>query len=85
LLESIELEAVDATDAFLSSLATHCGNLQRARISNCLGIRNAVVNALIQGCPRLTHITIEDCDRVDGATLRLIAAAFPRFKPLAIN
>jgi hypothetical protein len=74
LLESIEAEEYDAelSDTFLYVLTGCCRNLQRVRFAYCGGIGSGGVMSLIGGCPRLTHITVEECDQVTQSVLRKV-------------
>jgi hypothetical protein len=74
-LESIICEGMEVTDAALHTLVRFCGNLKGARFSSC-GMSSAGIKALIKGCPRLTHLTV-DCDDVGKVAMRKVAKFLP--------
>jgi hypothetical protein len=75
-LESIDLDGMEITDACLHALTWFCDNLLCANFANCY-ISSAAVNAFIEGCPRLTHLTVEECGRVSKVALRNVAKFLP--------
>jgi hypothetical protein len=79
LLQDFDIEGMETTDVFLLVLTwccgSLCGNLLRARFSKC-SISSAGVKALMFGCPRLTHLSVLECDRVDKAVMGEVAAKY---------
>jgi F-box and leucine-rich repeat protein GRR1 len=76
LLESIDLEGMENSDASLRALTWFGASLRRARFSNCR-IGNAGINALVEGCPHLTQLTVHECDRVGKVAMRKVAKFLP--------
>jgi hypothetical protein len=73
LLEELTVSGNDELlESVLHCLANHCPNLRRVDVSACYGLKDASILALLQGCPRLTCVRIDNSYRLEKETKRLL-------------
>jgi hypothetical protein len=76
LLESLHVQKSAITDLSLCYLAQHGRNIRTLRICECVEVTDAGIEAVMMGCTKLTHFSVEMCTKL---TAKLKQAIYLRY------